>query len=480
MASLRQRITVSTAKAGTGLNSPICISSSSQESSGTDSTTPSSHLQDSQDPDEDYEPALGTQTIGSEGAAIQEELEDILNAPGAVDTDMLQHEHDKIGTNPPNPKVTTNNPTHEVEEEDLTEYEDHAPPHVMRKLVADTEKHGLKKGFKGDFDIKIHPLAGRNKIVEIVWEDIEDFRLAKRINFKIYWKSIPITTSNWGPALDCRARAIKVHLPPGQKPEDYLNAFVQSCQDNITITHAWVVGTGPKDASKATKYGGILVAVVRLAGTGHLTLEELHSSLPAWTLFAGRSYENHFAGAIQRCRHCRHKSLTIHSSEECPVQYCTACRKRHLPDECDKWGYRGTAPQGKTSSTSSDDQPRAQPKAYPTIHNRESHKDDRTQAPPAPPSAHDQAGPSRLREDTTVATLPKTPPRGSYGAIIANLNAKAMDPPKTSGKGKGKATQSSASVTQPSIVAFFSPKRKPVVDPSGSPPPRKMARQDPE
>ncbi|CAD6955831.1 unnamed protein product [Tilletia controversa] len=296
MASLRQRITVSTAKAGTGLNSPICISSSSQESSGTDSTTPSSHLQDSQDPDEDYEPALGTQTIGSEGAAIQEELEDILNAPGAVDTDMLQHEHDKIGTNPPNPKVTTNNPTHEVEEEDLTDatagsntatytiilrnFNPEDPTHQCR-LIADTEKHGLKKGFKGDFDIKIHPLAGRNKIVEIVWEDIEDFRLAKRIDFKIYWKSIPITTSNWGPALDCRARAIKVHLPPGQKPEDYLNAFVQSCQDNITITHAWVVGTGPKDASKATKYGGILVAVVRLAGTGHLTLEELHSSLPA-------------------------------------------------------------------------------------------------------------------------------------------------------------------------------------------------------
>ncbi|CAD6896950.1 hypothetical protein CF336_g8593 [Tilletia laevis] len=475
MASLRQRITVSTAKAGTGLNSPICISSSSQESSGTDSTTPSSHLQDSQDPDEDYEPALGTQTIGSEGAAIQEELEDILNAPGAVDTDMLQHEHDKT-TPPTSATAGSNTATYTII---LRNFNPEDPTHQCR-LVADTEKHGLKKGFKGDFDIKIHPLAGRNKIVEIVWEDIEDFRLAKRINFKIYWKSIPITTSNWGPALDCRARAIKVHLPPGQKPEDYLNAFVQSCQDNITITHAWVVGTGPKDASKATKYGGILVAVVRLAGTGHLTLEELHSSLPAWTLFAGRSYENHFAGAIQRCRHCRHKSLTIHSSEECPVQYCTACRKRHLPDECDKWGYRGTAPQGKTSSTSSDDQPRAQPKAYPTIHNRESHKDDRTQAPPAPPSAHDQAGPSRLREDTTVATLPKTPPRGSYGAIIANLNAKAMDPPKTSGKGKGKATQSSASVTQPSIVAFFSPKRKPVVDPSGSPPPRKMARQDPE
>ncbi|KAE8240454.1 hypothetical protein A4X06_0g7767, partial [Tilletia controversa] len=151
----------------------------------------------------------------------------------------------------------------------------------------------LRRGRGGD--AFPYPLAGRNKVVEVVWEDIEDFRLAKRINFKIYWKGIPITTSNWGPALDCRSRAIKVHLPPGQKPDDYLNAFANSCQHRLTITHAWVVGTGPHDSSKATKYGGILVVVARLEGTGHLTHEDL-LSFPVWTMFAGRSYENHFAG----------------------------------------------------------------------------------------------------------------------------------------------------------------------------------------
>ncbi|KAE8240598.1 hypothetical protein A4X03_0g8474 [Tilletia caries] len=256
MATLRQRISVSTAKAGTGANNPICISSSSQESSGTDSTTPSSHLQDSQDVDDEYEPAIGTQTIGSEGAAVQEELEDILSAPGAIDTDMLRHEHNKAGDHLGTTSTVTNSRPQEGEEEDLAEYEDHEPPqakpvdtemvtddpystnedkdtgdeHIEAdtgntsfssagsvnpakqtmvvitalvedegrtltyaevlpmcqnatagsntatytitlrnfnpedpvhqcRLIADTEKHGRKKGFQGDFDIKIHPLV---------------------------------------------------------------------------------------------------------------------------------------------------------------------------------------------------------------------------------------------------------------------------------------------------------------------------------
>ncbi|KAE8230347.1 hypothetical protein CF326_g4655 [Tilletia indica] len=580
MATLRQRLSMSPTKVGSALANAIVISESSQDSSSSDTTTPSSHLQDSQEPDEEFDPALGTQTIGSEGAAIQEELADIIDAPGATDVDMLHHEHNSARSKHSSfPTPSTAPLAHD--DEDLADYETtpprghkiasmaHVPagdedgegvrtddealspedhdgangantsfssdgsigttcktttvittllsdpsvpltyeevlplceskasttgsntasyiitsrhfnpedPAHQCKLIADTAKHGQKKGFTQGIRTKIHPLMGRNKIVEVVWADTEDFRHAKRLGFRIYWKGIPFTAQSWGPALDCRSRVIKVHLPPGDDPDSYRTAFITSCSHELTITHMWIVGTAPEDESEDPTYGGILIAVVKFANDGRragksLNWDEL-CRIPGYTFFAGKAYENKFAGQILRCRNCRHRADFVHTIDECPAPYCKGCHKNHLIGEC---GYQSSAPPNAPSRASA--APTSSSSASGTYSNLRPASTTAASAVAPPTRSNAIAGPSRIVAPLPTGTAPTSAPQGSYGHYIANHPSKAPPPPRTP-KGKGKATQSSAAATPESFAAFFSPKRAAPTELETSPP-HKLARGGPK
>ncbi|KAE8218900.1 hypothetical protein CF326_g9068 [Tilletia indica] len=120
----------------------------SQESTGSDSSTPSSHLNDSQPSDEEYVPGTDTQPIGSQGPAVQEEVADLLHDPHTVDTDMLRHEQAQSLKAGPSMVEDLS------EYEDLVDYEDDAPVpsapatvpshRASREIAQDTEAHILE------------------------------------------------------------------------------------------------------------------------------------------------------------------------------------------------------------------------------------------------------------------------------------------------------------------------------------------------
>ncbi|CAD6964631.1 unnamed protein product [Tilletia laevis] len=128
--------------------------------------------------------------------------------------------------------------------------------------MADTEKHGKKKGFKKPIKIDISSSGNRTKIVKISWADEEDFKLAKRLEFRIYWKGIPYPAKAWGPALPLRSRIIKVHIDANETSAALAQAFRASTRQDLTITHLWTLATVPSDDPKQETQTGLVVAVV--------------------------------------------------------------------------------------------------------------------------------------------------------------------------------------------------------------------------
>ncbi|KAE8240643.1 hypothetical protein A4X13_0g7675 [Tilletia indica] len=412
---------------GTSRTAAIVVESSqSQESETSDSSTTSSHLADTQGTDENYDPDAGTQPIGSEGPGVAEELADLCNDPHSTDTDMLQREHE-ASTNTtvpslgdafiPNPQskvasATENDTTLVDDDQNMAEEdeEDHggdendataddsfssagtdAPsrrlsnlslsqkptpadlsslrnfdpedPYHHCKLIADTEKHGKKKGFRKGIKIHILPTTGRTKTVEIIWNDCEDFKLAKRLNFRIYWKGAPYVAKSWGPALPPRARVVKVHLPPVEDSTDLVAIFRQSCHQDARITHLWSLATTTSDPTAKPRPTGIIVAVVELVDHGGDPTRPIswkdHINLPRWIFFGGMWYETSYAGRFLACRDCRGRATYIHAKEDCPMPWCKPCRKNHCckllgsPGYSPVWLAIAAGPANSTSSSSS-------------------------------------------------------------------------------------------------------------------------------
>ncbi|KAE8190024.1 hypothetical protein CF335_g6469 [Tilletia laevis] len=135
-------------------------------------------------------------------------------------------------------------------------------PDHQCKLIADTEKHGRKKGFNRPIVIDISSSGNRNKTVKVCWADMEDFKTAKRIGFRIYWKGIPYSATTWGPALPLRSRVIKVHLSATESGTALADAFRGSTHKWLSITHLWTITTRPSDDSQPPRQTGIVVAIV--------------------------------------------------------------------------------------------------------------------------------------------------------------------------------------------------------------------------
>ncbi|KAE8228055.1 hypothetical protein CF326_g7027 [Tilletia indica] len=580
--ALRQRKSIPTL--GSTPASAIVLPES-QESATSDSTTPSSHLNDSQVSDDEYIPDANTQPIGSQGPAILEEVRALFDDPHSVDTDMLRHEQNqagKTGSPPalPNPPAQTA----EVdisEYEDLAEYEEDAPletapnhntsrspsqapaleeqdnpdasmdgdsslseemaaadtsfssagseaasskrlvvgtclrddpkipltfaeirtlvdkntpsvpsnsaiyvitgrnfdpenPNHHAKLTEDTERHGRKKGFKCAIMVNIHPTTGRNKVVDVVWTDIEDYRLAKRIGFRVYWKNIAVTAKSWGPALPLRSRAIKVHLPPGQTTDSYANAYEHACA-NHHLSHLWSIGTQPADLSADIHPTGVMVGVVSLQhdsiNTGKTMSWVDLSNLPNWFMYGGQWYKGHYADRDLWCRHCRGRTdLPLHLGAYCPEPWCKPCRKHHLLGECPSSGPRPPPPTTNTLP------PRSIVYSTTTATTH-------TLRAPIVLKQDNEAGPSRTILPPPTRAAPTAPttapgpsgslPTGSYGAIVANLKTKEKKPPTSPVKGKGKAKDTTPGDGRNTIDTYFSPQRP---GGPGQSPPRKQTR----
>ncbi|KAL9936888.1 hypothetical protein V8E36_004123 [Tilletia maclaganii] len=78
---------------GTTRKTAIVVASS-QETSGSDSTTPSSHKEDTQTTDGDYDPAVGTPPLGTQDEDLAEEVDDLVKDPHSVDVEMANFERD--------------------------------------------------------------------------------------------------------------------------------------------------------------------------------------------------------------------------------------------------------------------------------------------------------------------------------------------------------------------------------------------------
>ncbi|KAK0521783.1 hypothetical protein OC834_006533 [Tilletia horrida] len=118
---------------GSSRANPVLLSQStaSQATTASDSTTTSSHKQDSQEDDEDYDPAVGTPHLRSQGPTIGEELEELLNDANAADTDMYDHEGGSTSV-PANPQA----PEDEGMEEGTGEPTANTPPKAATGTAA--------------------------------------------------------------------------------------------------------------------------------------------------------------------------------------------------------------------------------------------------------------------------------------------------------------------------------------------------------
>ncbi|CAD6903710.1 unnamed protein product [Tilletia controversa] len=207
--------------------------------------------------------------------------------------------------------------------------------------MADTEKHGKKKGFKKPIKIDISSSGNRTKIVKISWADEEDFKLAKRLEFRIYWKGIPYPAKAWGPALPLRSRIIKVHIDANETSAALAQAFRASTRQDLTITHLWTLATVPSDDPKQETQTGLVVAVVEFntdteddEGFPFSQYELAH--LVLWVWRGIKWFETEFEGRMQACRSCRGDATTPHQQETCPNPYCKRCRGRHAINACPK------------------------------------------------------------------------------------------------------------------------------------------------
>ncbi|KAL9935630.1 hypothetical protein V8E36_005207, partial [Tilletia maclaganii] len=63
------------------------VVASSQETSGSDSTTPSSHQEDTQQTDAEYDPEAGTPPLDSQEIDMEEEIDDLVKDPHTTDSD---------------------------------------------------------------------------------------------------------------------------------------------------------------------------------------------------------------------------------------------------------------------------------------------------------------------------------------------------------------------------------------------------------
>ncbi|KAE8227763.1 hypothetical protein CF326_g7329 [Tilletia indica] len=371
-------------------------------------------------------------------------------------------------------------------------------PHHHCKLIADTEKHGKKKGFLKGIKIHVLPSTNRTKTVEIIWNDCEDYKLAKRLNFRIYWKAAPYVAKAWGPALPPRARVVKVHLPPVEDPETLVTIFRQSCHQDAKVTHIWTLATTTADPTAKPHPTGIVVAVVQLVDHGGdktrpISWQE-HMALPRWIFFGGQWYEASYAGRFLACRDCRGRATYIHAKEDCPMPWCKPCRKNHLIGECpatrqyieeqyegddDHDHQMGAEVEEPTpllpveaARSSSTPIPEATPIAHagsppegppPSDPATPTHR-----APSAPPPVAPVAGPS------TGPGTNSRPPASTYAATIAKLAVQNKTTPKAPGKGKAKA-KSGPDPDQPTLRTFFSPKRA-STEATGQSPPQKQVR----
>ncbi|CAD6969315.1 unnamed protein product, partial [Tilletia controversa] len=214
-------------------------------------------------------------------------------------------------------------------------------PDHQCKIMADTEKHGKKKGFKKPIKIDISSSGNRTKIVKISWADEEDFKLAKRLEFRIYWKGIPYPAKAWGPALPLRSRIIKVHIDANETSAALAQAFRASTRQDLTITHLWTLATVPSDDPKQETQTGLVVAVVEFntdteddEGFPFSQYELAH--LVLWVWRGIKWFETEFEGRMQACRSCRGDATTPHQQETCPNPYCKRCRGRHAINACPK------------------------------------------------------------------------------------------------------------------------------------------------
>ncbi|KAE8220624.1 hypothetical protein CF319_g5884 [Tilletia indica] len=323
------------------------------------------------------------------------------------------------------------------------------------------------------------------------------------MGFRIYWKNLPFSAKSWGPALDSRSRAVKVHLPPGQSADAYCEAICDAARDpraNISITHLWVVGTAREDQPFKPRYSGIAVAIFCLNDDEDnkglpISWEDL-KRLPGWFLFGGRWYASHFAGRIPQCTSCRGSFEYLHTEQTCPTPYCKGCHKHHPRGDCDHArykGHQGFIPPIGHQGTPAPTKPSPAEPAAPQAHLTAAHPRGTipsSSPPPPPPQEHIPLPPNGSSErDTEPIAGPSSGPTGTYGHIVASLHAKSRavtqhpDPPKDAepprtpnkGKGKAKATQSSAAATPTAIAALFTPKRAATGEP-GPTPPHKMAR----
>ncbi|KAE8252382.1 hypothetical protein A4X03_0g6178 [Tilletia caries] len=209
-------------------------------------------------------------------------------------------------------------------------------PDHQCKLIADTEKHGRKKGFNRPIVIDISSSGNRNKTVKVCWADMEDFKTAKRIGFRIYWKGIPYSATTWGPALPLRSRVIKVHLSATESGTALADAFRGSTHKWLSITHLWTITTRPSDDSQPPRQTGIVVAIVEFKNDNkELPLDWFELALLVLWVWCGNTYfETSFDGRMPACRSCRGNYGDPHIQDHCPTPYCKKCRKNHPVDEC--------------------------------------------------------------------------------------------------------------------------------------------------
>ncbi|KAL9935602.1 hypothetical protein V8E36_005179 [Tilletia maclaganii] len=76
------------------------VVASSQETSGSDSTTPSSHQEDTQQTDAEYDPEAGTPPLDSQEIDMEEEIDDLVKDPHTTDVEMENFEQAQLQAGP--------------------------------------------------------------------------------------------------------------------------------------------------------------------------------------------------------------------------------------------------------------------------------------------------------------------------------------------------------------------------------------------